>query len=89
MAMADTAIATSSILVLDGEQHLRDPHANGSAENIRIRRKGDYGLSLGIETPHMECGVENGVLYELLDTDLSLIVPITIEMLVAHWQQNT
>lgn len=94
-------IATTSILVLDGEQHLRDLHADGSKGDVRIRRKGDYGLSVGIETPHMECGGENGgvaffgshagsdgVLYELLDADLNLIAPITIEMLVEDWEQH-
>ena len=94
-------MATTSVFVLDGEQHLFDYDENGVvATEPRIRRKGDYGLSVGAETPHMERGgpegglvyfgthSNDGVLYEILDDDLNLIIPITIELLVADWEEN-
>jgi len=56
-------------------------------------------LSVGIEKPHLECGgpesgialfsthSNDGVLYEILDDDLNLVIPITIELLVADFNE--
>jgi len=56
-------------------------------------------LSVGIEKPHLECGgsgggiaifsthSNDGVLYEILDDNLNLLIPITIELLVADFNE--
>ena len=93
-------VATTTVFVLEGEQHLYDYDANGKlADRPRIRRKGDYGLSVGRERPHLERGgpeggialfsthCNDGVLYEILDDRLDLIYPITIDLLVADFNE--
>jgi len=92
-------MATTTVFVLEGEQHLWDIDENGKkADKPRIRRVGDYGLSVGAEKPHLEHGgpeggialfsthSNDGVLYEILDDDLNLVIPITIELLVADFE---
>jgi hypothetical protein len=73
--------------------------AEKRAEQPRIRRKGDYGLSFGAEAPHLERGgpeggiamfsthSNDGVLYKLLDEGLNPILPITIDFLVADFNE--
>jgi hypothetical protein len=93
-------MATTTVFVIEGEQHLYDCDANGKrADQPRIRRKGGYGLSVGAEKPHLERGgpegglalfsthSNNGVLYEILDDDLNLIFPVTIDSLVADFAE--
>jgi hypothetical protein len=93
-------MATTSVLVLEGEQHLFDyDEAGRLATEPRIRRVGDYGLSVGAEAPHRERGgpegglvyfgthSDDGVLYEVLDEDLNLVIPVTIELLVSDFNQ--
>lgn len=94
-------MATTSVLVLEGEQVLFDYDENGNlAKEPRIRRAGDYGLSVGAETPHLERGgpegglvyfgthSDDGVLYEILDENLNLLMPITIGTLAADFEEN-
>ncbi len=93
-------MATTTCFVLEGEQHLYDYDAEGNlAKEPRIRRAGDYGLSVGVETPHLERGgpdggvalfsthSTDGALYELMDEELNVILPITIELLVADFNE--
>jgi hypothetical protein len=93
--------ATTTVLVLEGEQHLWDLHPDGSREH-RVRHAGDYALTLGDNAvPHLERGGEqggitffgghssNGLLYEILDEDLKLIADVTMEDLVTDWKANT
>jgi hypothetical protein len=97
-------MATTTVFILQGEQHLYDIDGLDSqgkgkkADRPRIRRVGDYGLSVGIEKPHFECGgpeggialfsthSNDGVLYEILDENLNLLIPVTIELLVADFE---
>ena len=92
-------MATTSVLVLEGEQHLYDYDEDGNlAKEPRIRKAGEYGLSFGAEAPHLECGgpeggvayfgthSNDGVIYEILDEKLNLVIPITIELLVADFE---
>jgi len=93
--------ATTSVLVLEGEQHLWDLHPDGRRGEHRIRRAGDYALSVGDALPHYERGggegglvffgnhSSDGLLYEVLDEDLKLVVNVTMELLIADWQANT
>ena len=93
--------ATTSVLVLEGEQHLWDLHPDGRRGEHRIRRAGDYALSVGDALPHLERGggegglvffgnhSSDGLLYEVLDEDLKLVANVTMELLIADWQANT
>jgi len=95
-------VATTTVLVLEGEQHLWDLRPDGTRGEERVRYAGDYALSAGgEELAHMERGGEHGGitffgahssdgrLYELLDEDLNLIVDVTMELLVADFNENT
>ena len=93
--------STTTVLVLDGEQHLWDLQPDGTRGEHRVRRAGDYALTTGDALPHLECGgpqggvaffgnhCTDGRLYEVLDEDGKLIVDVTIETLVADWTANT
>jgi hypothetical protein len=93
--------ATTTVLVLEGEQHLWDLHPDGRRGEHRIRRAGDYALSVGDALPHLERGggegglvffgnhSSDGLLYEVLDEDLKLVANVTMELLIADWQANT
>ena len=93
--------ATTTILVLEGEQHLWDMYPDGTRGEQRIRRAGDYALSVGGEHPHLERGGEdggmaffgnhssNGRLYEVLDEDLKVVFDVTMDVLVDDFKQNT
>jgi hypothetical protein len=92
--------ATTTVLVLEGEQHLWDLHPDGSRGEEKVRRAGDYALTVGDALPHLERGgargglvffgnhCDDGVLYELLDEDLKVIADVTMEGLVADWKEN-
>jgi hypothetical protein len=93
--------ATTTVLVLEGEQHLWDLYPDGTRGEERIRRAGDYALSVGDEHPHLERGGEagglvffgnhssDGRLYEVLDEDLKVVFDVTMDVLVADFEANT
>ena len=90
--------ATTTVLVLEGEQHLWDLQPDGSRGEPRVRRAGDYALTAGDALPHLERGGEeggiaffgnhssNGLLYEILDEDLKFVADVTMEALIADWK---
>lgn len=92
--------STTTILVLEGEQHLWDVHPDGSRGEHRVRRAGDYALTVGDAHPHLErggdqggvaffgCHTGDGLLYELCDENAKVFLNVTIEWLVADWQEN-
>jgi hypothetical protein len=94
-------VATTTVLVLAGEQHLWDLHPDGTRGEHRLRRAGDYALTSGDQLPHLERGgpeggmafygnhSNDGRLYELLDEDGKLLLDVTMETLVADWKANT
>jgi hypothetical protein len=93
--------ATTTVLVLEGEQHLWDMHADGTRGEETVRRAGDYALSVGDPLPHLErggdegglvffgCHSDNGKLYEILDADLKLVFDVTMETLIADFAANS
>ncbi|MFP6639203.1 MAG: hypothetical protein VCC04_03085 [Myxococcota bacterium] len=93
--------ATTTVLVIEGEQHLWDLHPDGSQGEYKVRSAGDYALTVGDGLPHLERGGEeggvaffgshtnNGVLYEILDEDMKVVADVTIDSLVADWNENT
>ena len=94
-------LATTTVLVLEGEQHLWDLHPDGIRGEPKVRHAGDYALTVGDALPHLERGgAEGGIvffgnhssdgrLYEILDEDLKVVADITMEELVADWKENT
>jgi len=92
--------ATTTVLVLEGEQHLWDLHPDGTRGDHKVRLAGDYALTVGDALPHLERGgahggiaffgnhSSNGLLYELLDEDLKVVVDVTMEALIADWKEN-
>ena len=93
-------VATTTVLVLEGEQHLWDLHPDGSRGGERIRRAGDYALSVGDAHAHLERGgaegglvffgnhSNDGRLYEINDEAGKFIADVTMESLVADWKAN-
>lgn len=92
--------ATTSVLVLEGEQHLWDVLPDLSRGEHRVRRAGDYALSSGDPHPHWErggdaggmaffgCHTSDGRLYEIMDDARNVVLDVTIESLVADWREN-
>ena len=93
--------STTTVLVIEGEQHLWDIHPDGTRGAHRVRRAGGYALTVGEALPHLECGgAEGGVvffgnhsndgrLYEIFDEDMKRVLDVTMELLVADWKENT
>jgi hypothetical protein len=93
-------VATTTVLVLEGEQHLWDLHPDGTRGEHRVRRAGDYALTVGDALPHLERGGEQGGvvffgshsaegrLYEIFDPDMKLVADVTMETLLADWKAN-
>ena len=94
-------VATTTVLVLEGEQHLWDLLPDGTRGEHRVRRAGDYALSTGDAYPHFENGGDtgaivffgthagdDGVLYEIVDEAGNVLMDTTIETLVADWESS-
>lgn len=93
--------ATTTVLVLEGEQHLWDLYSDGGRGEHRIRRAGDYALSGNDPHPHLERGgpqgglvffgnhSPDGLLYEIYDEKLNLLISLTMEALVQDFEANT
>lgn len=93
-------VGTTTILVLDGEQHLWDLGPGGERLGHRVRRAGDHALTRAEAAPHLESGgstgglvffgnhSSDGVLYEFFDPELNRTGQVTIAELVADWEAN-
>ena len=92
--------AITSVIVLEGEQHLWDVEADGSLGEHRFRKAGDYALTGSEARPHLERGgergglvffgahSETGKLYEILDDDGNVLYEVTIESILADFEAN-
>jgi hypothetical protein len=90
-------LTTTSILVLEGEQHVRDMNPDGEVVE-KVRKAGEYHLTSGDPYPHMECAgpegalvffshhADDGRLYDLVDEDGKVLVTVTIDSLVERWE---
>ncbi|MBW2268854.1 MAG: hypothetical protein JRH16_09765 [Deltaproteobacteria bacterium] len=93
-------IATTTVLVFEGEQHLWDIHPDGTRAEPKVRCAGDYALTVDAPLPHLErggdeggiaffgCHASDGILYELYDEDMKPVMDVTIETLIADWNAN-
>jgi hypothetical protein len=92
--------ATTTVLVLEGEQHLWDILPDGSRGKHRVRKARDYALTAAEALPHLERGgpegglaffgnhSPDGKLYEILDEDGNLVLDVTMEVLVQDFEEN-
>ena len=92
--------STTTVLVLEGEQHLWDLHPDGRRGEHRVRKAGEYALLRGDELPRRERGgpegglaffgnhSNDGRLYELLDEDGKVVLEVTMEALLADFEEN-
>jgi hypothetical protein len=93
--------STTTVLVIAGEQHLWDLSPDGTRGAERVRRAGDYALTVGEQLPHLERGGDqggvvffgnhstDGLLYELYDDDMNVVADVTMELLVDDWKENS
>ncbi|MDA1073929.1 MAG: hypothetical protein O3A63_04095 [Proteobacteria bacterium] len=92
-------LANTTIMVLEGEQHLFDLMPDGSTEH-RVRSAGTYHRGSGPEAfAHMErggddgalvyyqCQADDGRLFEFLDDNLQVIAQVTLDNMIDTWQQ--
>ena len=89
----------TSTFVLQGEQHIFEPRAGG-IENHKVRIKGQFAISEGVET-HIEGGgpggciiyqnvrAESDLVYSILNDDLSTKIDISIKDFRDDFLQST
>ena len=88
---------TTSVLVLEGEQHVQDILPDGTLGPEKVRRAGEYALLPNDALAHLEgggpdgglaffgCHTADGRLYELVDDDGEVLADITIDFLLADF----
>lgn len=91
---------TTTVIVLEGEQHLWDVDVDGTLGNHRVRRAGDYALTGNEAKPHLERGGDDGglvffgthsptgVLYEIIGDGHDVVATVTMESLIADYATN-
>ena len=92
-------VTTTSVFVLEGEQHLDDMLPGGQRVH-KVRKAGGYHLTNGDVHPHMERGGSNGALifyshhtkdgrlYELVDEDGKVVSVVTLDDLASGWESQ-
>ncbi len=90
-------VASTTTLILAGEQHLQQQNPDGSFQHI-VRKQGEYALATRDAHPHMERGGEqgctlllslhavDGILFEVMDANFQPIVAVSIEDFVERWE---
>lgn len=93
-------VTTTSVLVLEGEQHLDELRPDGERVH-KMRRAGEHHLTTGDPYPHLERGGPEGAvvffshhsvdgrLYEIVGDDGRVISTVTIDSLIAMWENAT
>jgi hypothetical protein len=92
-------VSTTSVLVLAGEQHLDELHPDGTRVH-KVRTAGTHHLTAGDAHPHLERGgpeggvlffshhTTDGRLYEIVDLDGNVVHTVTLESLIATWENG-
>ena len=92
-------VTTTSVLVLEGEQHLDDLLPDGRQVH-KVRRAGEHHLTTGDPHPHLERGGHDGALvfyshhtadgrlYEIVDHDGRPVSVVTIDSLLETWENR-
>lgn len=90
-------ITTTSVLVLEGEQHLEDLLPDGERVH-KVRRAGQHHLTAGDAHPHLERGGPDGAvvfyshhttdgrLYEVVDDAGQPVATVTMDSLITTWE---
>lgn len=90
-------VTTTSVLVLDGEQHLDELRPDGTRFH-KVRTAGTHHLTTGDAFPHLERGgpdgavlffshhTDDGRLYEIVDIDGTVVHTVTLDSLVSTWE---
>jgi hypothetical protein len=92
-------ISTTSVLVLEGEQHLDELRPGGERVH-KVRTAGTHHLMTGDQFPHLERGgpegavlffshhSDDGRLYEIVDDAGNVVSTVTIDSLIAMWESG-
>lgn len=93
-------LASTTVLVVEGEQHLLELHPDGTTTGKK-RVRGDYARSTGPDAnPHMErggpeggvvfysCYAPDGRLFEFIDDDGESIREVTFDDMIGAWQHH-
>lgn len=92
-------IAATSVMVLQGEQHLQEQLPDGGIKKI-VRKAGEYAISGRDALPHLETGgpegavimlslqTDTGILFEAFDSDFNKLVDVSIEDMVERWESR-
>lgn len=92
-------LTTTSVLVLEGEQHLDELRPGGERVH-KVRTAGTHHLTPGDAWPHLERGgpdgavlffshhTSDGRLYEIVDLDGNVLHTVTLDSLVASWESS-
>ena len=90
-------IAATTIMILQGEQHVEEQLADGGVKKI-VRRTGEYAITGRDALPHLETGgpegavimlslqTDNGLLFEAFDPDFNKLFDFSIEDMVERWK---
>lgn len=90
-------VAATTVMILQGEQHLEEQLADGSVKKI-VRKAGEYAISGRDALPHLETGgpegavlllslhTDNGILFEAFDPEFNKMFDFSIEEMVARWE---
>jgi hypothetical protein len=90
-------IAATSIMILQGEQHLEEQLPDGGVKKI-VRKAGEYALTGRDALPHLETGgpdgavillslqTDTGILFEAFDPTFNKLFDFSIEDMVERWE---
>ena len=89
-------VASTTTLILEGEQHLDEHHPDGTITKV-VRKKGAYALASTDATPHTERGgpegctlllslhAPDGILFRAFGPDFKESLDVSIQDFVARW----
>ena len=92
-------IAATTIMVLQGEQHVEQQLPDGGVKKI-VRKAGEYAITGRDALPHLETGgpegailllslqTDSGLLFEAFDPDFNKLLDVDIPFMVERWESR-
>ena len=92
-------IAATTIMVLQGEQHVEEQLPDGGVKKI-VRKAGEYAITGRDALPHLETGgpegailllslqTDSGLLFEAFDPDFNKLLDVDIPFMVERWESR-